>query len=213
MRFTLHIDDWKARLTGPAPGVHNVSNCTAAAAISFAAGISPETIVSALTRYRSVDKRMQFMTLPGGVKVLNDSYNANPASMAAALQTVSSFGVDCKRIALLGDMLELGHDAVRAHTEVGRLVAALGYDQLAVTGSFAGQVVSGACSGGMSEEKAHAFSSTLEIADWIYNEMLQGKVAKGDWLLVKGSRGMRMEEVLQELERRFATGIEEGRGE
>lgn len=212
MRFTLHINDWKERITVPAPGVHNVSNCTAAAAMAFAAGIIPETIVSALTCYRSADKRMQFMTLPGGVKVLNDCYNANPASMAAALQTVSSFGTSgnkCRRFALLGDMLELGHDAKRAHTEVGRLVAALGYDQLAVTGSFAGHVVSGACSVGMSKEKAFAFSSTLEIADWIYNEMLQGRVTKGDWLLVKGSRGMRMEEVLQELERRFTTGIEE----
>lgn len=213
MRFTLHINEWKARITVPAPGVHNVSNCTAAAAIAFAAGITPETIVSALTSYRSVDKRMQFMTLPGGVRVLNDSYNANPSSMAAALQTVSSFGTSghkCRRIALLGDMLELGHDAVRAHTEVGRLVAALGYDQLAVTGSFGGHVVSGACSGGLPEEKAHVFSSTVEIADWLYGEMLQDRVTKGDWLLVKGSRGMRMEEVLQELERRFATGIKEG---
>jgi murE/murF fusion protein len=212
MRFTLHINDWKERITVPAPGVHNVSNCTAAAAIAFAAGISPETIVSALSCYQSADKRMQFMTLPGGVKVLNDCYNANPASMAAALQTVSSFGTSsdrCRRFALLGDMLELGHDAEMAHTEMGRLAAALGYDQLAVTGSFAGQVVSGACSKGMSEEKALVFSSTLGIADWIYSEMLQGRVTKGDWLLVKGSRGMRMEEVLQELERRFATGIEE----
>ncbi len=213
MRFTLHLNDWKARITIPAPGVHNVSNCTAAAGIAFAAGITPETIISALTCYRSTDKRMQFMTLPGGVRVLNDSYNANPASMAAALQTVSSFGTSghkCRRIALLGDMLELGHDADRAHTEVGRMVAALGYDQLAVTGSFAGHVVRGACSGGLPKEKAHVFSSTLEIADWLYGEMLQGRVTKGDWLLVKGSRGMRMEEVLQELEHRFATGIKEG---
>ena len=212
MRFTLHINDWKARITVPAPGVHNVSNCTAAAAIAFAAGIIPETIVSALTCYRSADKRMQFMTLPGGVQVLNDCYNANPSSMAAALRTVSSFGTDCRRIALLGDMLELGHDADRAHKEVGRQVAALGYDQLAVTGSFAGHVVSGACSGGMREEEAHVFSSTLEMADWLYNEMLLGRVTKDDWLLIKGSRGMRMEEVLQELERRFATGIKEGGG-
>ena len=213
MRFTLHLNDWKARITISAPGVHNVSNCTAAAGIAFAAGITPETIVSALTGYRSVDKRMQFMTLPGGVRVLNDSYNANPASMAAALQTVSSFGMSshkCRRIALLGDMLELGHDADRAHTEVGRMVAALGYDQLAVTGFFAGHVVRGACSRGLPKEKAHVFSSTLEIADWLYGEMLQGRVTKGDWLLVKGSRGMRMEEVLQELEHRFASGIKEG---
>ncbi|MBW2329210.1 MAG: UDP-N-acetylmuramoyl-tripeptide--D-alanyl-D-alanine ligase [Deltaproteobacteria bacterium] len=164
MRFTLHINDWKTRITVPAPGVHNVSNCAAAAAIAFAAGISPETIVSALTRYRSADKRMQFMTLPGGVRVLNDTYNANPASMAAALRTVSSFGTDCRRIALLGDMLELGQDSAKAHKEVGRLVAALGYDQLAVTGSFASYVVSGACSEGISEEKAHPTGFTMRCS-------------------------------------------------
>ena len=209
MRFTLHIDGWKKRITVPAPGVHNVSNCAAAAAIAYAAGIEPETIVAALTGYRSVDKRMQFMTLPGGVQVLNDCYNANPASMAAALQTVSSFGTDCRRVALLGDMLELGHDTVRAHTEVGSQVAALGYDQLVVTGSFAGHVVRGACDKGLAEEKAHVFADTGVIADWLYSEMITGRLTEGDWILIKGSRGMRMEEVLCEIERRFATGITE----
>ena len=118
MRFTLHINDgvkdWKQRILVPAPGEHNVSNCAAAAAIAHAAGVDNETIVIGLTNYTSVDKRMQFMTLPGGIQVVNDCYNANPASMAAALQTVSGFGADCRRIALLGDMLELGEDSVGA---------------------------------------------------------------------------------------------------
>ncbi len=216
MRFTLHIRDWKARITVPAPGIHNVSNCTAAAAIAFAGGVSPETIAAALTGYRSADKRMQFMTLPGGIQVVNDSYNANPASMAAALKTVSNFGTSgsrCRRFAVLGDMLELGPDSDRAHAEVGRLVASMGYDQLLVTGSFGGHVVEGARKEGMAKENIHFFAGTFEMADWLYREMIQGRLAAGDWLLVKGSRGMRMEEVLQELERRFATGIIERKGE
>ena len=211
MRFTLHIENWQKRIIVPAPGEHNVSNCAAAAAIAFGAGIDPETIVAGLSCYRSVDKRMQFMSLPGGVRVLNDCYNANPASMAAALQAVSSFGTGCRRIALLGDMLELGHEAVHAHMEVGSLVAGLGYDQLLVTGSFAVDVARGASDGGMEAERVCQFTDSREIADWLYSEMILGRLTEGDWLLVKGSRGMRMEEVLQELERRFATGIEEGK--
>ncbi len=209
MRFTLHIDNWTKRITVPAPGMHNVSNCAAAAAIAHGAGIDSETIVAALAGYRSVDKRMQFMNLPGGVQVLNDCYNANPASMAAALQTLSRFGTGCRRIALLGDMLELGTGAVQAHEKTGNLVADLGYDQLVVTGSLAGNIASGARDRGMVGESIFQFSDTHAIADWLYNEMVEGRIADGDWLLVKGSRGMRMEAVLHELQHRFATGIEE----
>ncbi|MCI5222819.1 MAG: UDP-N-acetylmuramoyl-L-alanyl-D-glutamate--2,6-diaminopimelate ligase, partial [Candidatus Electrothrix sp. AR4] len=85
MRFTLHIQDWQQRISVPAPGIHNVSNCLAATALSYAAGVAPETIITTLSNFQSTDKRMQMSTLPGGVRVLNDCYNANPASMAAAL--------------------------------------------------------------------------------------------------------------------------------
>ena len=207
MRFTLHVGDWKARITVQVPGMHNVSNCAAAAAIAHAAGVPPETIVSALTTCRSMDKRMQFMTLPGGVQVLNDCYNANPASMAAALQTVSRFGMNCRRIALLGDMLELGSESVNSHREVGRLVADLEYDQLVVTGSFVRHLVRGAREQGMDEGRIHVFEELPEIADWLYNEMVNGRLQEGDWLLVKGSRGMHMESILTGLDHYFATGV------
>lgn len=209
MRFTLHVAGWQRRISVPAPGQHNVSNCAASAAISHAAGVAPETIAEALTGYQSVDKRMQFIDLPGGVHVLNDCYNANPASMAAALKTVSGFGSGCRRIALLGDMLELGHDAVAAHAEIGRQTAALGYDELYVLGSFGEHVVRGAVAGGMAEVHVHLCTVREEIADQLYTKMVQGQIIAGDWLLVKGSRGMRMEEILQELTHRFTTGIEE----
>jgi murE/murF fusion protein len=189
--------------------MHNVSNCLAAAAIAYAGGVDPEAIITSLKDFQSTDKRMQMMTLPGGVRVLNDCYNANPASMTAALRTVSGFGQDCRRIALLGDMLELGAEADAAHAELGRQAAELGYDQLAVTGSFAEQAAQGACRAGMAEERVHVFTDTHDMADWLYQEMIQAGVAAGDWLLLKGSRGMRMEIVLQEIEQRFATGINE----
>ena len=209
MRFTLQIGDWQERISVRAPGMHNVSNCLAAAAMAHAGGVTSETIVASLKDFQSTDKRMQMMTLPGGVRVLNDCYNANPASMAAALRTVSGFGQDCRRIALLGDMLELGAEADAAHAEVGRQAAELGYDQLAVIGSFAEQVAQGACRAGMAEERVHVFADTHSMADWLYTEMIQAGVAADDWLLLKGSRGMRMEVVLQEIENRFATGINE----
>jgi murE/murF fusion protein len=209
MRFTLHVDKWSQRISVPAPGVHNVSNCAAAAAIAFAAGIAPETIAAGLVAFRNVDKRMQSMTLPGGIHVLNDCYNANPSSMAAALKTVQEFGTDCRRIALLADMLELGADTNRAHKEMGRLAAELGYDQLLVTGSFADHVVQGAVEGGMKADRVSRFADNSAVADWLYHEIMNKKINRGDWLLVKGSRGMHLEEVLQELEHRCATGIEE----
>ena len=209
MRFTLQIGDWQERISVRAPGMHNVSNCLAAAAMAHAGGVTSGTIIAALSDFQSTDKRMQMMTLPGGVRVLNDCYNANPASMAAALRTVSGFGQDCRRIALLGDMLELGAEADAAHAEVGRQAAELGYDQLAVIGSFAEQVAQGACRAGMAEERVHIFADTHSMADWLYQEMIQARVAADDWLLFKGSRGMRMEAVLQEIENRFATGINE----
>jgi murE/murF fusion protein len=209
MRFTLHIGDWQERINIQVPGIHNVSNCLAAAAMACAGGVVPETISVALAGFQSPDKRMQMMTLPGGIRVLNDCYNANPASMAAALRTVSGFGHDCRRIALLGDMLELGVEAEKAHAEIGRQVAESGYDHLAVTGSFAGQMALGASQAGMAEEQIHIFADTHSMADWLYQEMIQAGVQADDWLLLKGSRGMRMENVLQEIEHRFATGINE----
>ncbi len=209
MRFTLHIGDWQERINIQAPGIHNISNCLAAAAMAYAGGVAPETISDALAEFQSTDKRMQMMTLPGGVMVLNDCYNANPASMAAALRTVSGFGQNCRRIALLGDMLELGAEAEVAHAEVGRQAAELRYDHLAVTGSFADQMAQGAYRAGMAEEQVHIFADTHSMADWLYQEMIQAGVQADDWLLLKGSRGMRMENVLQEIEHRFATGINE----
>ena len=209
MRFTLHVGEQRFRLTVAAPGEHNVSNCAAAAAIAHAAGIDARTIVRGLERFRAIDRRMQQMRLAGGLQVVNDAYNANPSSMAAALRTVAGFGRRCRRVAVLGDMLELGDETVVAHRRIGRLVAELGYDLLAVTGARAEDVAVAARAAGMARETVRVFSDTEGIADWLYMLLVSGELVGGDWLLVKGSRGMRMERVIEGLVHRFDAGIGE----
>ena len=199
MRFTLHINKWRKRFTIPATGAHNVANCMAAAAIATAAGVAPEIIANGLMHYSSGDKRLQLVDLPGGVRVVNDSYNANPASMAAALKTVIKFGKRCKRIALLGDMFELGQGADKAHRELGTLVAELGFDYLGVTGEFAGIVAEMAEKYGMEKSRIRTCSSKKEMAEWVSKLINQEEICPGDWLLIKGSRGMQMEQVLHSL--------------
>ena len=141
--------------------------------------------------------------LPGGLRVLNDSYNANPASMAAALKTVATFGTGCRRVAALGDMLELGDQAAEEHRKIGRMVADLGYDMLAVTGTMSSEVVAGARERGMDKDGILECMDTRSIADWLYHYLISGRLSQDDWLLVKGSRGMRMENLLVELQNRF----------
>jgi murE/murF fusion protein len=205
MRFTLHVNTWRKRITIPATGAHNVANSAAAAAIATAAGVDPEVIVRGLLRYRSGDKRLQVTELPGDVNVLNDSYNANPSSMAAALQTISHFGRECRRVAALGDMLELGEASEQAHREVGILVAELGFDFLAVTGNFAGDVAGAALAAGMKRSRVKQCRTAEDAARWIAGLMADRSIRRGDWILLKGSRGMRMEQVLSSLKQRMAT--------
>lgn len=207
MRFTLHIGSWRGRITVPVPGSHNVSNCAAAAAIAHAAGIDPATIVEGLQAYVAVDKRLVVTELPGGLRVVNDAYNANPASMAAGLRTVVAFGKGGRHIAALGDMLELGADSEALHRDIGTLVAALGYDRLAVTGANAPIVAQAARGAGMKDTDVQIFPDPPAIADWLGRMQAEGLLGSGDWLLVKGSRGMRMETLIEELERRSTTGL------
>ncbi|MDD2464542.1 MAG: UDP-N-acetylmuramoyl-L-alanyl-D-glutamate--2,6-diaminopimelate ligase [Desulfobulbus sp.] len=204
MRFTLHIGEWQQRITVPVYGEHNVSNCAAATAIAHAAGIPPEVIVLGLTGYQpSVDKRLAVSVLPGGIKVVNDAYNANPASMAAGLRTVASFGQPgCRHLAALGDMLELGEASDMLHGRIGALVAELGYDGLAVTGPHASLVAEAALAGGMNSESVHIFADHAVMANWFLQLIEQGLFGSGDWLLIKGSRGMRMERLLEAMEQR-----------
>lgn len=206
MRFTLHIGSWSRRITVPVYGSHNVSNCAAAAALAHAAEIGSEIIVRGLQHYApTVDKRLAIGELPGGLKVVNDAYNANPASMAAGLRTAAAFGAHCRHVAALGDMLELGAASAELHAGIGALAAELGYDRLLLTGNQAEHVARAALANGMRPESVQIFPNPRAMADDLCRLLAEGALGRGDWLLIKGSRGMRMEQLLDELEQRLQT--------
>ncbi|NIA05914.1 MAG: hypothetical protein GWP11_08105, partial [Proteobacteria bacterium] len=106
----------------------------------------------------------------------------------------------CRRAAALGDMLELGAGAAAAHRQIGRLVAELGYDFLAVTGQYAEETARAAEKSGLAPSGVMVCADTDAMAAWFAGLMAEERMRSGDWLLVKGSRSMRMELMLQSLE-------------
>lgn len=199
MLFTLHIGGDKTRVQIRGLGEHNVNNALAAAAITHGAGLPLNEISAGLTRFRPYDKRLQVQKTDCGLKVVNDTYNANPASMLAALQTLKGLSRDSRSVAVLGDMLELGQESLAAHRFVGESVARIGFDYLLVVGSFARSMVEAAQQGGMPADQAKFYESKEEAVEALRQYMQQGKLGRGDYILVKGSRGMQMETVVAEL--------------
>jgi len=173
-------------------GRHHLYSALAAAACAHLLGVGPEEIREGLEGYRSFPMRMELMEI-GGVKVINDAYNANPASMRMALETLASRGG--RRVALLGTMAELGDEAPRYHEELGQFSARLSLDLLLLMGEFAPLVAEGAISSGMNKQRVIISDDRKEMA-----MILDQHLRPGDWLLVKGSRMMEMERVLKEWE-------------
>ena len=205
MEFSLHIDNETRQVTIQGLGKHNVTNSLAAAAMAHGAGIGIDEITSGLAAFRPYDKRTRVEELPSGVRVLNDCYNANPASMQAALNTLLDLKKTHRTVAVLGDMLELGTKTDDAHAALGRTVKRLGIDFLAAFGSQAENMVISARNAGMDTAAAKGFSSKKDLASWLQKLVQEGKIESGDWFLVKGSRGMRMEEVLELLRNNNST--------
>ena len=137
--------------------------------------------------------RMEVTQLPNGVTVLNDAYNANPASMAAALHTLRASG-GRRRLAALGEMRELGREAAHAHHELGAAAAAAGLDALFLLGPHAEAVRAGAETAGLDSARIVVATTHAELASH-----LRAYCRPGDLLLLKGSRGAAMEEVLRHL--------------
>jgi len=128
----------------------------------------------------------------GGRRVLVDCYNANPASMRAAIETLAELAGDRRAIAVLGDMLELGPGAEALHRETGRLAGELGVDTLYLFGEHAQATAAGAREGGLAAAVVRELPTHAAIG-----EALRAMLRPGDWVLVKGSRGQRMEEVVR----------------
>lgn len=197
-RFRLHIKDDKVDITLGVAGLHNVENGLAAAAMAYLAGASMSDIAYGLQAVRSVDKRMEKIVAKNGCSILNDTYNANPASMKAGLKTLCGFTTG-KRIAILGDMFELGDVSAHSHYEIGCFAANQGVDSLVVAGEFSADVVRGARDCGMEKSRTVSFSRKEDLIDWLLQSGLMNSLGKKDWILIKGSRGMKLETVVEAL--------------
>ena len=172
-------------------GVHNVTNALAAAAVGYALNLPGAAIAQGLARFRPAAMRSQVVT-HHGVQIVNDCYNANPASMKAALQLLAQWTPARERVAVLGDMLELGRETQQMHREVGQFVATLPISRLIVCGDLGREIAAGAKQAGMSA--IVEMPDVTSAADW-----LKKTVGKGDVVLVKASRGMKMEQIVQVL--------------
>jgi murE/murF fusion protein len=196
--FTLHVEDRQAAVTIHAPGLHNGSNACGAAAICHAAGIGFDTIVRGLESFRSTVNRMESLQTPSGFNLLNDTYNANPASMESALRTLSSLPARM-RVAVLGDMLELGAASAELHEKIGRLAAECDIDALYLVGNFSIYIRNGAVAAGLAQEKIVMSEDKDRAVDWMKDLQHSGRLQPGDWILVKASRGLALESVVQQL--------------
>lgn len=187
MRFS--INDIAVFL--PLLGRHNVSNCLAAMLAAQYLGFSLEECAAAVSRINPVEGRLQPVRTAAGITVINDAYNANPTSMRAALQVLSELPGQ-RRIAVLGDMLELGEKAQSLHRDVGADAAALGLDALFALGPNCAALAGAA-----------AADSQLQIFHFAAIENLWAALKKycapGDLLLVKGSHGMKMDTIVSKL--------------
>jgi UDP-N-acetylmuramoyl-tripeptide--D-alanyl-D-alanine ligase len=193
LEFDLLVGGAGPRVRLEAFGRVMVHNALAAAAVGTLLGLSPEELRAGLESFRPVPGRMGVTALPGELHLIDDTYNANPASMRAAVETLAALRGSGRALLVTGDMRELGPEAVRLHRELGRLAAEARVDRLFVCGGHAADVASGALAAGM-PAAAIATGSRDEIRD-----ALLGAVRPGDWVLVKGSRAMGMESIVRAL--------------
>ncbi|MDD3801236.1 MAG: UDP-N-acetylmuramoyl-tripeptide--D-alanyl-D-alanine ligase [Desulfuromonas thiophila] len=191
MQFCLHCPAGSVELTLPLPGRHQVYNALAAAAAALHLGRDLEEVVAGLQRVRMAAARLEVRELSDGTTLLDDSYNANPQSMQAALEVLHSWPCRGRRIAVLADMLELGEAAAGCHEDVGAFAAAR-VDYLLALGNYREALLGGAARAGLALDCCLACDSHDAMARWLAEQ-----VRPDDCVLVKGSRGMRMETVVE----------------
>lgn len=190
--FTLKIGGLSRGIDMSVLGTHNIYNALAAAASCHAMAVPFDEICDGLAAFRQVPGRMTVTKLASGATLIDDTYNANPVSVAAALKTLAAVREKGRGVFILGDMLELGNHGVLKHEEAGALAAATGVDMLFLTGDFAGAVAKGAREAGMDGQQIHEVNGPEDVLPVLF------RIQRSDvWILVKGSRGMKMERFVE----------------
>jgi len=183
----------KVEVFVPLLGKHTALNALAAMAVARKCGVFEEQVVHNLSMATGPEMRLQLQQV-NGVTLLNDAYNANPHSMLAALETIASLPKPGRRIAILGDMRELGESAPRFHREVGAFAAGCGLDLLVCVGEASGAIAEGAKSAGLSADSVKSYPDSTSAA-----AQLKGAFREGDVVLLKASRSVKLEEVVKAL--------------
>ncbi|MDH4223523.1 MAG: UDP-N-acetylmuramoyl-tripeptide--D-alanyl-D-alanine ligase, partial [candidate division Zixibacteria bacterium] len=178
-------------------GKHNVYNALAAFSVGSILGVEKEKIKEALESYSPFEFRMEPTTI-NGIKIINDSYNANPLSMENALETLRSMKSKSRKIAILGDMLELGEKSIEFHEKVGEKVRQSGVDYLFTYGELSLHIAQGAMNNGLKKEYINSFDDKKALLGYLL-EFLK----PGDLVLFKGSRKMRLEEIVEGLKKLY----------
>ncbi|MBW2192272.1 MAG: UDP-N-acetylmuramoyl-tripeptide--D-alanyl-D-alanine ligase [Deltaproteobacteria bacterium] len=193
LSFTLVLPSEQIPIDLKTPARFMVSNALAAASVGHLMGLSAGEIKAGLETFETARGRMNIFKTVTGINIVDDTYNANPGSMTAAISTLASLKGNKRGVFVAGDMLELGQHAESMHRKLGALAARSDINRLYVTGKFAESVETGARNENM--DTRNIFTGTKEeILD-----NLTGWVQPGDWILVKGSRGMRMETLVEGL--------------
>ena len=192
--LTLQWPGGRVEVVTPAIGTHNACNAAAAAAAALEIGATAGEIAAGLEAVELPAMRSEWKTLPGGVRLLLDAYNANPTSVRRALETAAQLAGRGRVTAFLGDMLELGPQARQWHEEIGAAAAALGLFRLVTVGPLAAAVADGATAAGLAAGSIHR-CDTVDEARALLRQWLGG-LGPDDVVLVKGSRSTRMERVV-----------------
>ena len=178
----------------PLLGEHNIYNALTSITIARCMNLTTEEIAKGISTLTPSEKRLDLKKSGGGWIIINDSYNASPTSTESALNILGSLPKTGRKIAALGDMLELGAIEVEAHRNIGKTVFNIGLDLLLVKGKLGAHIASGAKDAGMDSGKVMICENSEEIIN-----KLKSMVKEGDTILVKGSRLMKMEEIAEKL--------------
>lgn len=202
-RFRLHTPLGQAAAELPMPGRHNLSNALAAAAVATSLEIKPDVISRALRSAVASEMRGQMLRFADGFWAVDDSYNSNPRALLSMVRTVveggGSNGAVRRTVVIAGEMLELGPGSAALHREAGAEIARMKVDLLCGVRGHARELIEGAREAGMDAGRTKFFETAEEAA-----AALLGEIREGDLVLVKGSRGVRTDKVIETLRGRFA---------
>ena len=196
--FSIRHNDDVVHVSLPLLGEHNVSNALAATAVGLTVGMTLTEVASALTSVQPLSRWRMEISETRGVTIINDAYNANPESMAAALKTLASFNASGRTWAVLGEMAELGDQSLSAHDGIGRLAVRLNISQLVTVGQNARTMFLGANQEGSWDGESVWFPDFASASEYIVE-----RANPGDTILFKASRSQGFEVLAQQVEQRL----------